>query len=211
MQTTPCGLFTLADGLPATIQAQVLAELQGQSQGPRRQVLTFAGYSGAGYEDEAAMLRLAGSILDAHDPARVLVNIGATAEGIGAVYALARQRGFGTLGIVSSQARDAQVPLSPCVDRVFFVADASWGGLDAATGQLSPTSQTMVAVSDMLVGIGGGDVARDELLAARRLGKPVQFHPADMHHATALDKARRQGHTPPTDFRGSAHPALLPG
>jgi len=71
---------------PATIQAWV--------QGQQRQVLSFAGYSGAGYEDEAAMLALAARVLDGQDPAQVLVNIGATAEGIGAVYALARQRGL---------------------------------------------------------------------------------------------------------------------
>ncbi|MES2715983.1 MAG: hypothetical protein V4795_09475 [Pseudomonadota bacterium] len=188
---------------PAAIQAFV--------QGRGQQVLSFVGYSGAGYEDEAAMLALAGRALDAHDPARVLVNIGATAEGIGAVYALARQRGFTTLGIVSTLAREHQVPLSPCVDRVFFVPDRSWGGQDATTGQLSPTSQAMVAVSHHLVGIGGGEVARDELLAAQRLGKPVQFHPADMHHGTALDKARRKGDPAPSDFRGAAHLALLPG
>jgi hypothetical protein len=227
MHRTQALLFTLAGGLlasamshaacsgaPAQQQAD-LATIQAHVQGRARQVLTFVGYSGAGYEDEAAMLALAGRILDGQDPARVLVNIGATAEGIGAVYTLARQRGFGTMGIVSSLARDAQVPLSPCVDQVFFVPDSSWGGLQPAAGgqpaQLSPTSQAMVAVSDRLVGIGGGEVGRDELLAARQLGKPVLFHPADMHHGTAIDKARRKGEPAPTDFRGAAHAAWLPG
>lgn len=223
-------LFTLAGGLcmaaagpaaaqacsgtPAVQQADP-ATVRDLVRADGRQVLTFAGYSGAGYEDEAAMLALADRALRAHDPARVLVNAGGTAEGIGAVYALARQRGFATLGIVSTLARDEGVALSPCVDRVFFVPDSSWGGLQPAAGgqpaALSPTSQAMVAASTWLVGIGGGDVARDELLAARALGKPVQFHPADMHHATAIDKARRKGQAAPTDFRGTAHVALLPG
>lgn len=174
------------------------------------QVLTFAGYSGAGYQDDAAMQALAARILDGENPARVLVNAGGTAEGIGAVYALARARGFATLGIVSTLARDEGVALSPCVDSVFFVPDASWGGLDAATGRLSPTSQAMVQASDRLVAIGGGEVARDELLAARALGKPVVFHPADMQHAAAIDKAQRKGQPAPTDFRGAAHLALRP-
>jgi hypothetical protein len=39
----------------------------------------------------------------------------------------------------------------------------------------------------------------------------VQFHPADMHHASAIDKARRKGGPAPSDFRGAAHLALLPG
>ena len=85
------------------------------------QVLTFVGYSGAGYENPDAMLAAAGQVLDRHDPARTVVNIGATEAGIGAVYALARQRGFRTMGIVSTLAREAGEPLSPCVDQVFFV------------------------------------------------------------------------------------------
>jgi S-adenosylhomocysteine hydrolase len=174
------------------------------------QVLTFTGFSGAGYEDAAAMQTLAARILDGEDPARVLVNAGGTAEGIGAVYALARARGFATLGIVSMLARDEGVALSPCVDLVVFVPDASWGGLDSTTGHLSPTSQAMVQASDRLVAIGGGDIARDELLAARALGRPVVFHPADMQHAAAIDKARRKGLPAPTDFRGAAHLALRP-
>jgi len=222
MRRTHHLLFTLAGGLLASALSQAActgtpvlqqadpATIQAWVHGQQRQVLSFAGYSGAGYADEAAMLALAARVLDAHDPAHVLVNIGATAEGIGAVYLLARQRGFATLGIVSTLARDENVALSPCVDRVFFVPDSSWGGLDAATGVLSPTSQAMVAASTWMVGIGGGDVARDELLAAQALGKPVQFYPADMHHASALDKARRQGKPAPTDFRGAAHLALMP-
>lgn len=175
------------------------------------QVLTFAGYSGAGYEDEAAMKALAARILDAEDPARVLVNAGGTAEGIGAVYALAKARGFATLGVVSTLARDEGVALSPSVDTVYFVPDTSWGGRDSATGRLSPTSEAMVKVSDRLVAIGGGEVTRDEMLAARAMGKPVQFHAADMQHASAIDKARRKGQPAPTDFRGAAHAALAPG
>jgi hypothetical protein len=201
-------------GTPAAQEADlagIQAHLQADVRTRGRQVLSFLGFSGAGYQDKAAMLALAGRVLAAEDPARVVVNIGATADGIGAVYALARQRGFHTLGIVSTQARDGQVPLSPCVDQVFYVRDSSWGGLDSATGALSPTSQAMVALSSRLVAIGGGDIARDELLAARRLGKPVQVHAADMDHALARAKAKRRGEPAPVDFRGTAHPALAPG
>ncbi len=207
---------TLAAAAPACNGAPVVQEadlpaIQAHVRATGKQVLTFEGYSGAGYQDPAAMLALAGRILAAESPARVLVNIGGTAEGLGAVYALARQQGFATLGIVSTLARDERVPLSPCVDQVFLVRDASWGGLDAATGRLSPTSQAIVSVSDRFVAIGGGDIARDELLVARALGKPVQVHPADMDHALARAKAQRRGAPPPLDFRGTAHPALAPG
>lgn len=173
-------------------------------------VLTFAGYSGAEYEDAPAMLAHAGRVLDRHDPAKTLINIGATAQGIGAVYELAKNRGFRTIGIVSVLARDEHVPLSPCVDLVFYVRDNSWGGRLAGSNALSPTSAAIVANSDFIVAIGGGDIARDEMLAARHAGKRVSFIPADMNHQLARDKASKKGIAPPTDFRGAAHATFAP-
>jgi predicted Rossmann-fold nucleotide-binding protein len=168
-------------------------------------VLTFLGYSDAGYEDPAAMLAHAGRVLDAFDPAGALVSIGATPGGIGAVYALAKSRGFTTVGIVSSQAREAGVALADDVDVVFYVADAAWGGyLPGSSTQLSPTSQAVVEHSDLVVAIGGGAVARDELDAAMRLGKPTRFIPAQMNHAAARAAAARKGLDAPVDFRGAA-------
>ena len=106
MRRTHRLLFSLAGGLLVSslgqaactgtpvLQQADLAGIQAFVQARQRQVLSFAGYSGAGYQDEAAMLALAGQVLDGQDPAQVMVNIGATAEGIGAVYALARWTGF---------------------------------------------------------------------------------------------------------------------
>jgi hypothetical protein len=54
------------------------------------------------------------------------------------------------------------------------------------------------------VGIGGGKVARDELLAAQRSEKQVYFYPADMNHQKARETARSKGMPLPTDFRGAA-------
>jgi len=173
-----------------------------------KRVLTFVGYSGAGYQDPAAMVRQASRILERHDPTRTLINGGGTAEGIGQIYELAKAKGFETLGIVSSLARQEQIPLSPCVDTVFFVKDNTWGGeLPQAQG-LSPTSRAIVRSSDALVGIGGGEIARDELLAARRAGKLVTFIPADMNHQLAREKARLKGQPEPKEFGGAAAAAL---
>ncbi len=154
------------------------------------------------------MLEHASRVLDGLDPAKVLINIGATEVGIGAVYELAKQKEFTTMGIVSSLARDERVPLSPCVDYVFYIKDSSWGGKVPGTDQLSPTSKALVECSSSFVAIGGGDAARDEMLAARDAGKPVTFIPADMSHKIARDKALKKGQPEPTDFRGSAHAAL---
>ena len=202
--TTAC-----ASEAPRRVETEATSEQIGQFIGQRRaRVLMFQGYSGAEYEDPAAMLALARQVLAAHDPKTTLVSAGATAAGIGAVYALAREAGFTTIGIVSTLARDQGVPLSDCVQQVFYVRDATWGGRLPHSQQLSPTSAAIVAHSDEMVGIGGGEIARDEMLAARRAGKPVQFHPADMNHALARDKAAKKGEAPPTDFRGAAHEAL---
>ncbi|HEY5817079.1 MAG TPA: hypothetical protein VIU14_01590, partial [Mesorhizobium sp.] len=64
---------------------------------------------------------------------------------------------------------------------------------------------------DTMIAIGGGDVARDEMLEARRLGKKTEFIPADMNHTAARDKSARKGQPEPTDFRGTADAALRSG
>lgn len=185
-------------------------DLETYFRGLDRRVVTFVGYSAAGYEDPGIVARVAGDVLAEHDPARTVVNGGATADGVGAVYRLARSKGYPTTGIVSSLARDRRATLSPFVDRVFFVEDERWGGRLPGTHRLSPTSAAMVAVSDVMVGIGGGEIARDELLAALRARKEVRFHPADMNHRRARDAARRRGRPEPTDFRGAAAETLTP-
>ncbi|MGO7659733.1 hypothetical protein ACC702_33960 [Rhizobium ruizarguesonis] len=174
-------------------------------------VVTFLGYSGAGYEDADAMLGHADAALKELDPKYWIVNIGATGEGIGAVYEIAKQRGFTTSGIVSTQARDDRVALSACVDFVFYVEDATWGGYLSDKKTLSPTSMAMVAVSDRIIAIGGGAVASDEALEARRLGKKTEFIPADMNHVAAREKAARKGQPEPADFRGAADATLRSG
>lgn len=196
---------------PREVHEADLASIKAFVEGKRMTVLTFTGFSGARYEDPEAMLRHASRLLAAHDPARTLVNVGATAEGIGAVYAIAKHNRFTTMGIVSTLARDESVALSECVDYVFYVKDSTWGGRVPGADGLSPTSEAMVAVSAAIVGIGGGDVARDEMQEARRRGTPVTFIPADMSHRIAREKARRQGRGDPADFRGAAETALVTG
>ena len=175
-----------------------------------KQVITFVGYSGAGYEDLPAMLAQAAGILAQFDPAHTIVNIGATPDGIGAVYELAKRRGFLTTGIVSTQAMRYEAELSPCVDRVFYVRDEAWGGYLDDGQTLSPTSAAMVENSDVMIGIGGGAVARDELRAASRAGKPTRYFPADMDHERATEKARKKGQAVPDSFAGAAAELLAP-
>jgi hypothetical protein len=204
----PTNAAPLACKGPAHIHTGDAATIARQLKATGKKVLTFVGYSGAGYQDPDALIREASRILDRHAPARTLINIGGTDEGIGQIYALAKGKGFETLGIVSSLARQEQLPLSPCVDMVFFVPDSTWGGELPQGKGFSPTSSAIVRSSDALVGIGGGEVARDELLAARRAGKPVTFIPADMNHQLAREKARSKEQPEPTEFGGAAAAVL---
>ncbi len=171
-------------------------------------VVTFIGYSGSGYEDAAAMGGEARRVLRGHRPGETIVNSIATPEGIGAIYGVAKAMGFPTTGIVSTQAKVYGAATSPDCETVFFIEDATWGGYLEGTQTLSPTSEALVAVSDIVIGIGGGAVGRDEMLEAQERGTPVTFIPADMNHARAIEKARKKGRPEPTDFRGDAHAEL---
>ena len=168
-------------------------------------VLTFYGYSGMGYEDEKGMLQVAKEVLSRYSPKTTLVNIGATSVGIGAVYPLAKSMGFITTGIVSTQALEFLENISDAVDHVCFVTDEQWGGKLPNSDQLSPTSKAMVECSDILVGIGGGGISLDEMLAGKVQGKPVYSYAADMNHAVAIRHAKRMGLPPPDSFDRGTH------
>ena len=171
-------------------------------------VVTFCGYSGLGYEEPEEMLRHAREILKQYDPKKTIVNCGAMSIGIGQIYELAKSHGFSTSGIVSSLAKESPRDISPHVDVIFFVKDETWGGILKDADRLSPTSQAMVSSTDVMIGIGGGEVARDEMVAAKKLGKSVRFIPADVNHKNAIERARKRNQAVPTDFRGAAHEAF---
>ena len=172
-------------------------------EGLGRTVVTFFGYV-AGYEDQKAMLEIVRSVLGSHAPDSTLINYGATRYGLGEIYPLAKSMGFMTAGIISSLAAASPGDLSRDIDQLCFIQDERWGGNLPDGSGLSPTSRAMVAVSDILVGIGGGEISRDELLDGREQGKPVIFYPADVRHAWLIRRMQRQGQPPPTSFRGAA-------
>jgi hypothetical protein len=169
-----------------------------------RTVVTFMGFSGAGYEDALAVERVIAKVLDDLGPTSVLICAGATPEGIGAVYPLAKQRGFTTIGVVSAIAEKEGAKFSQDVDTVFVIADDTWGGLNA-DGKLSPTSYAIVGATDEIIAIGGGEIARDEIAAARAMGKKVRYIVADMNHAVAIRKAKEKRQPESVDFRGPVH------
>jgi len=180
------------------------AETQAFFKTLRKKVLTFFGYS-IDYEQEAMMLALARDVLSKYSPQAYVINIGATAGGIGAVYPLAKAMGFKTTGIVSSVAAEHMEYISKDVDHICFVADTQWGGKLPNASELSPTSKAMILCSDILIAIGGGEVSRDELLEGRKQGKPIFFYPAEISHTYWIEHARKAGMPAPTSFLGAVH------
>ncbi|OUL96714.1 hypothetical protein [Paraburkholderia hospita] len=183
---------------------EALCEIRGLN----RRVVTFSGFSSAGYEDQHAVEQMLSGWLDTLDPLADIVCSGATPMGIGALYALASSRGFQTIGIVSSNAVKEQVKFAKDVKTVFVIEDDRWGGYIEKTHTPSPTSRVMVEASDVLIFIGGGDIARDEYDYAKRLGKQLHFEAADMNHNLSMDKARRKGEPAPSNFKGSLYQYL---
>lgn len=171
----------------------------------QKTVLTFFGYSGYEYDEEPVVLEIARKVLSGHSPENTLVNIGVTAEGAGIIYPVAKAMGFRTTGIVSTRVMNHPHRISTDVDVICVVLDTVWGGILPNTTALSPTSQAMVACSDVLVAIGGGKISRDELKAAKELGKTFQYFPAPMDHAYAIERAKSRGLPPPASFDGEVH------
>ena len=166
--------------------------------------LTLFGYSSK-YEDWQAALKILREVLSQHSPATTLVNIGATRGGLGMAYPVAKSMGFTTTGIVASLALKYPADISDAADYVCFIKDDQWGGMMTGSNALSPTSQAMVSCADILVGIGGGEVSRDEMIAGRDLGKPIQFYPAEVNHEWAVRYARKRNMPEPKSFWGAAH------
>ena len=173
-------------------------------------MVTFGGFGELGYDDEAQVLKLCSHELDRHDPACTAVATGTLVTqgfrtGIAMVYALARARGFQTVGIHPSVAlhHPKHHAIAPGVDMIFFVDDATWGGADAR-GLPSNTLKVFLAVSDEFIVFGGGHHTAHELRAFLKAGKQVRFHDAPMHRLTA-DRWCRDSGVCIGDYRGAAY------
>jgi hypothetical protein len=179
-------------------ETRVFFESQGKT------VITFFGYS-IEYENEKAMQEIVKDVLSRYSPEAFLINVGATSGGIGATYPIAKSLGFKTTGIVSTLALQYLDNISGAVDRVCFVTDDQWGGKLPDSNDLSPTSRAIIECTDILIGIGGGEISRDELVAGSERGKPVHFYPAEISHTLLILRAQKMNLPPPVSYWGPAH------
>jgi hypothetical protein len=165
-----------------------------------KKVATFIGFSGQGYENPELVLKQLDAILDGLDAKNTLINIGGTPDGIGILYERAKQRGFETIGIVSSLSEVGW--LSPYVDRIYLIKDKVWGGFINGSKVLAPTSRAIVAVTDLVFAIGGGVIGRDEFLSLIEKGVPATYIKALANKAKAIARAVKANKPEPTEFRG---------
>jgi hypothetical protein len=178
----------------------------------KKHVVTIGGYSAAEYQRPKTELReIIRKYLSKFDPTTTIINGGATGDGIGDLgYSVAKEMGFRTTGIISSEAYTNGTPkFSALVDEVFVIDDPTWGGFRPGTRELSPTSSALVRSSNEMFNVGGGAIAGDESVGMIRLGKKVNFTPAEMNHAIAIKKAADKNLPIPTTFRGAAHEVLM--
>lgn len=181
----------------------------------KKYVITFAGYGELGYQDISFVEHVIKDVLRHWQPAEIIVNSGTLIrvggeEGIAQVYRLAKELGIETCGIhpgISLKWADTH-PVSPFVDHVYFVEDATWGGYLNDRQEPSPTLKVLMEVTDELIVIGGGKHAADELEAFLQKGMQVKYFPAQMNHRATQAWCKKAGVNIP-DLNGAAYSIWL--
>jgi hypothetical protein len=163
--------------------------------GLNKKVLLLMGYAELGYQDEAAMLKTVRTALSELDAEKFVVCSGATSQGIGKAYQVAKEMGFETIGIVSTLALSSAGSFSPFVDRIYIVNDNQWGGYIPGTQLAAPTTRAFLEVADVVLAIGGGNNTAALLSIATQQYPDIvlEYVAADMNHKKAdkkgLDRA----------------------
>jgi hypothetical protein len=136
-----------------------------------KKTLVFGGFSGLGYSDiekleEEARLKIEQEI-EIHGKDNVAVVCGATSDGIGAIYKIAKDYNLPTYGIVSEAAKEYGSD-SFC-DKTFFVPDPknTWQVL-SENGESYMVD--IAKKNGVLIYFGGGDVAVSEIKEANQKG-----------------------------------------
>lgn len=151
----------------------------------RRHAMVVAGFSGLGYENlgllEREFCKILGGKICEYGRANLVVIAGATVDGIGHVYQLAKRWGVATLGIVSQASQHPEnapyVKFSPYCDNIILVKSTeatSW----AVKSPLNQSYMVTAALGGSLPGslggsfyaFGGGEVAVAEVEEAWERG-----------------------------------------
>lgn len=123
------------------------------------------------------------SVLADASPDRVVVSADGVQGGLDVVYKVARELNFSTIGIIASSRVESFNGTPPYVtDEIFVVNDERWGGFENTSAtmhhdisyEISPTSDAIVSLSSLLVGLGGPLGATQEMRAAIDRSTPVR-------------------------------------
>ena len=159
-----------------------------------RRVMVFGGFSGMGYAEPDRLDEDLRRLLLLETRLGAVVVSGATSDGIGRVYPIAKELGIPTYGIVSDDVAPAAI--DPCCDHVLRVQDPQ---KTRQTLDVHGHSE-MVNVAEangVLYYFGGGDVAVSEVREAQERGIPVVM---DLTYEPDPAKlAAKQAKTPSTD------------
>lgn len=160
-----------------------------------KKVYTIFGYSKLGYENWDDVAKKIEADLNMVDLKNSVVCIGATEDGIGKAYEIAKRMGFETIGIVSTNALSYSGKFSDFVDRIYIVNDSLWGGFVPGTKKLAETTKAFLETADEIHAYGGGLNTAITLKQAKELGKKIFYTPADMNHnlADAENKMAKTG------------------
>jgi len=176
---------SLDEKLPYATEPLPVAEVIQKVKDLGRNVISIFGFSYLGYENPDAVMDQVKQRLADFKPETDIINMGATEEGIGAAYKVAKELGFTTIGIVSTLALTYSGRFSPYVDNIYIVNDQRWGGYVAGSDQLVDTTQAYLAVSDEIHAFGGGENTAVTLTEAQKRDIPISYTPAEMNHETA--------------------------
>ncbi|ATW33821.1 hypothetical protein [Candidatus Williamhamiltonella defendens] len=144
----------------------------------QKHVMVFSGFSELDYKDVDALETKITSILEdaikTHSLDKLIVVAGATGDGIGRVYQIAKTLNIRTIGIVSEEAKKYYSNFPYC-DEVFFVNDPNetWKVLDEGGKSymvyVATKKEDIHRTGEFLV-FGGGQVTVSELEEAKALG-----------------------------------------
>lgn len=168
-------------------------------------VFTIFGFSKLGYENWEAVAEKIKNDLSKLDINKTLVCIGATEDGIGKAYEIAKQMGFETIGIVSTKALSYSGKFSDFVDRIYIVNDELWGGYVPGTNNLAETTKAFLDTADEIHAYGGGVNTAVTLKAAKDKSIKTVYYSAEMNHEKAKQDAIETGSTHPESFYGPAY------
>lgn len=148
-----------------------------------KHIMVFSGFSALGYKNIDLLKKTIGielkRAIHVYGKDLLCVVAGATSDGIGIVYDLAKEMKISTLGIVSEQAKGHE---SPNCDKVVYVPDPdkTWKVLDVTGSSYMvyvATPKDNISRTGEFIALGGGHVTLSELNEAKRLKLFVKVYP----------------------------------